>query len=328
MPVYHVTEGIAANLKLVDYLFARVFNEGVLDSGSATEARLTVGTFSAVVTGADLTYGGSGAPALTGGTLTSLIFTYRIGYVASFTELALDVETLAQAASAEATGTDIGAFEALLYPLDWTILSNSSNSSFARDELSYDGVPIAYSGDNLVRLEWGSDRFFGGAGNDTILGNGRRDTIFGGLGDDSLRGGGDNDLLQGNMGNDTILGGGLNDTLGGGRGNDVLDGGARDDLLKGRQDQDTLIGGAGNDTLFGGSDGDEFRFVTTGEAERDLVQDFETGLDTITIYTDEEVSWADTGRGLRIDIGSHVIWVKGVDSTDLDPGSLQIFDLA
>jgi len=61
----------------------------------------------------------------------------------------------------------------------------------------------------------------GGAGADTLRGDGNGNT---------LGGNGGNDLLEGRSGNDTLNGGDGNDTLRGGTGNDVLNGGAGTDL--------------------------------------------------------------------------------------------------
>lgn len=105
----------------------------------------------------------------------------------------------------------------------------------------------------------------GGAGNDTIRGNGAAnllrggggtDTLFGLLGADTLEGGDGNDNLDGGADNDTLRGGGGDDTLTGAEGNDNLDGGADNDTLLAGAGNDTLAGGSGNDTLNGGTGDD------------------------------------------------------------------------
>src|SRR5262249_14455819 len=72
--------------------------------------------------------------------------------------------------------------------------------------------------------------------------------FFGGAGNDTLIGGVKGDLLDGGSGNDALLGQGGDDTLRGGDGNDVLDGGAGNDILLGEDGNDDLKGGAGSDT--------------------------------------------------------------------------------
>jgi len=77
-------------------------------------------------------------------------------------------------------------------------------------------------------------------------------------------------------GNSSMLfnGGGGDDTLIGGAGNDSLFGGATG--------SDVLIGGAGNDFLEGDSGADQFVFnATPGTTNADVINDFETGVDTI-----------------------------------------------
>jgi Hemolysin-type calcium-binding repeat (2 copies). len=56
-------------------------------------------------------------------------------------------------------------------------------------------------------------RSSGGAGNDTLFGNGNWDLLDGGAGNDSLDGGGGIDVLVGGTGADTLTGGGSDDTF-------------------------------------------------------------------------------------------------------------------
>ncbi|MEM9271740.1 MAG: cadherin-like domain-containing protein [Cyanobacteria bacterium P01_F01_bin.143] len=153
---------------------------------------------------------------------------------------------------------------------------------------------------------YGNDTLNGGAGNDIIdgqndddhlVGNNGNDTLIGGFGNDILDGENDDDRLVGSNGNDTLiggigadslwgqnnddslLGGDSNDTLGGGSGNDILDGQNDNDRLVGGDGDDTLIGGLGLDTLFGQAGSDRFRLESNTTANRDLIQDFEDGID-------------------------------------------------
>ena len=96
-------------------------------------------------------------------------------------------------------------------------------------------------------------------------------TFFGGLGNDTLLGALGADRLEGQEGDDILIAGGPSDasrnTLRGGMGRDSLQGSAGDDLLFGgtsalfgfsdqdvdnANNRDTILGGAGNDTLDGG----------------------------------------------------------------------------
>jgi Ca2+-binding RTX toxin-like protein len=65
----------------------------------------------------------------------------------------------------------------------------------------------------------------GGAGNDTLSGDGLANTLGGGAGNDTLTGGAGNDTLTGDAGNDTFVAtvGDGNDSITGGAGNDTLD---------------------------------------------------------------------------------------------------------
>jgi Ca2+-binding RTX toxin-like protein len=97
------------------------------------------------------------------------------------------------------------------------------------------------------------ENIIGGAGNDTLSGNGSANSLDGGAGDDAILGGGGSDVLSGGDGNDALTGGAASDTLSGGAGNDTffytigdgadaVDGGADADAL-------AIAGSASNDTL-------------------------------------------------------------------------------
>jgi Ca2+-binding RTX toxin-like protein len=115
----------------------------------------------------------------------------------------------------------------------------------------------------------------GGAGNDTLNGDGNSDVLNGGNGNDLLNGGSNSDTLIGGLGNDTLDGGASNDTVSyataagpvtvdlslgtaGGEGADTLlnlehvTGSAFGDTITGSTLNNTLIGDAGNDTIHGG----------------------------------------------------------------------------
>lgn len=97
---------------------------------------------------------------------------------------------------------------------------------------------------------------FGGAGDDTLQGQGGDDALWGAAGNDGLRGGSGDDRLDGGPGHDTLHGGTGHDHLLGGQGNDRLYGEAGNDVLQGGAGDDHLNGGAGSDVyLFGRGDG-------------------------------------------------------------------------
>ncbi|CUJ91692.1 Cyclolysin [Shimia thalassica] len=110
-------------------------------------------------------------------------------------------------------------------------------------------------GDNGNDLIVGSHKFFnwehlfGGAGNDTILGQQGEDTISGGSGDDALWGGNLSDHIYGGTGDDRLFGGQYGDTLQGGDGFDFIDGGNGVDDLWGGADEDRFYREA-SDYLF------------------------------------------------------------------------------
>ena len=86
-------------------------------------------------------------------------------------------------------------------------------------------------------------------GNDVITGfTGWTNRIYGMAGDDNLVGGALDDLIDGGTGNDTLNGGAGADTLIGGTGNDTLYGGDGDNILIGGEGDDTLSGQSGDDT--------------------------------------------------------------------------------
>jgi hypothetical protein len=74
-------------------------------------------------------------------------------------------------------------------------------------------------------------------------------------------------------------------TINGGSGNDVIWGSDTTETLIGGDGNDILFGGSGNDTLTGGSGADTFEFTRT--AGSDTITDFQSGSDSIKIYSDD-----------------------------------------
>jgi len=94
-------------------------------------------------------------------------------------------------------------------------------------------------------------------------------------------------MLDGGTDDDRLFGRAGNDRLEGGEGDDSLRGGSGTDQLFGGDGEDVLYGGIGRDTLTGGADADRFVFAATAEtpagANRDVITDFEKGLDLIDL---------------------------------------------
>lgn len=169
-----------------------------------------------------------------------------------------------------------------------------------------DGDDTLY-GDGFVSYDHfggkaGSNVLFGGAGNDNITAGYGADTVFGGSGNDFIRGYG-SDVGRGSGGasarlgdfGDLLFGGAGNDTIEAGGGNDTVDGGAGDDRLTGDAGVDALTGGTGADTFVFRRD-PVFASPDTGQGEgnRDVVTDFETGVDLLDLtgYGPYAVTWA------------------------------------
>jgi len=131
------------------------------------------------------------------------------------------------------------------------------------------------------------DRSLGDASDELMLGRGGDDTLGGRGGDDWLFGGFGDDLIYGDAGDDLLVGNAGEDVLKGGAGADEIEGGDDNDTLLGGDGADRLIGSSGKDLLTGGAGADTFAFRAgdsgLGSANRDVIKDFENGLDHIDI---------------------------------------------
>jgi Ca2+-binding RTX toxin-like protein len=182
----------------------------------------------------------------------------------------------------------------IIQPLDWFIADPDNWGGVITDKLAFSVDAFTYqysinamgeiSPSGVYRPAWTATtydlgilpgyshtdegvRFFGGEGNDFLVGgqysdelqgnddndklkaNAGDDVLDGGKGNDELYGDEGNDLLIGGDGDDKVYGGEQNDTLYGGKGNDYLEGNGGDDYLEGGAGVDQFNGGDGNDTI-------------------------------------------------------------------------------
>ena len=136
------------------------------------------------------------------------------------------------------------------------------------------------------------------------------DNLAGTYQGDELMGYAEDDLMSGLSGNDSLFGGGGNDTGYGGIGDDLIRGDSGNDILIGGFDDDILRGGTGSDTLRGGQGFDIFILDMT--AEKDLIEDFEIGIDTIGLpdnLTFEQLIIEPIFQGTQIRFGEEILAV-------------------
>ena len=185
----------------------------------------------------------------------------------------------------------------------------------------------------------GFDNYYGGDGNDFLLGTAGINAVYGGQGNDVVGGANftsftglgtlvspyvlvlgaasGNDFLDGDAGADIAYGGDGDDTINGGDGDDFgnitsysgqvfvggLFGGDGNDFIDGGAGNDLLDGGAGNDSLSGGDGNDQLR----GGAGTDLlkggggndVYNVEDALDVIVEGADEGTDFGVRHRQLH-----------------------------
>lgn len=144
------------------------------------------------------------------------------------------------------------------------------------------------NGNDTIVVSGGTNKAYGGAGQDTFIGAAGKDTFLGGNDADTAYGKGGNDRLKGGDGDDFLFGDAGKDTLIGGNNKDYLQGDSGNDKLFGGKGADILLGGQGADTLTGGAHGDQFLFHNlsesgVGRGNRDVIVDFERGLDKIDL---------------------------------------------
>lgn len=108
-------------------------------------------------------------------------------------------------------------------------------------------------------------QFFGGLGDDTLLGYGYDNLVYGAAGADSIYGGDGHSMVDGGAGDDRIRMHGYIDTVYGGTGNDsifgsegtaLIDAGWGDDTVLAAGNSNVILGNYGNDSIFGGDHDD------------------------------------------------------------------------
>lgn len=190
------------------------------------------------------------------------------------------------------------------------------------DPAEVDGIEmLGGEGDDDLRNTVAGDfagrvTLVGGAGNDTLTGNGRYDRLYGGGGNDRLVAGNTDTLLYGGDGNDTLIGSPGRDALWGGPGNDSLAGGPGADLLDGGDGDDTLASGDGNDTLMGSDGVNSF----DGGAGTDLLGWFGITREGSADLSAGTFAWADTPIGSSVAAVEDLLGGDGDDVLRGDDG--------
>lgn len=265
MPTITVTSGVDDTIADFTFLLDEVFlgDSGFLVSASSIEIVVDLGIgIIATFTGTNFVVGEGTAS----GTIDTLVFSETAtGESLTVTNFNLDLGQLATAYVLEDEGLDVGAVEALLLPLGWTITSNDQNDFLPEFATNDDGIVLNFSGEDIIDAQGGNDELwlgdgndtgYGGKGSDTLIGGNGEDKLIGGKGDDDLFGGDDKDVLVGGKGNNLMYGGIDNDRLTGGNDDDFMSGDEGRDLLKGKGGTDELFGGDQKDALYGGDDSD------------------------------------------------------------------------
>ena len=110
--------------------------------------------------------------------------------------------------------------------------------------------------------------------------------------------------VTGGSGADSITGNALGNLLNGMAGHDTLSGGSGGD---------TLSGGTGNDSLSGGADADMFIFGTADG--RDVISDFQDGIDVLVMGLYADVTVQDAGLDTLLIFGATRVTLQNFDHT-------------
>jgi len=122
---------------------------------------------------------------------------------------------------------------------------------------------FAGDGNDYIESGLGRDKIIAGAGNDTIYAGCGKDTVNGGDGDDWIHAGSNHDKVYAGAGNDTVFGALGNDLIYTGIGDDYVDGGNGNDTIYAMDGDDWIIAGQGTDIFYGGAGFDALAFEGT-----------------------------------------------------------------
>lgn len=128
----------------------------------------------------------------------------------------------------------------------------------------------------------------------------------------------------------TILGTNTSETLIGDILGDVIKGRGGDDILLGRSGNDRIVGGSGLDVLYDGDGRDKLKggadkdaFVLRDDGDKDVILDYEDGLDVIVLevegvddFSDLSLTQLSNGR-VRVDYGNDHVIIKGAGGQQL-----------
>lgn len=148
------------------------------------------------------------------------------------------------------------------------------------------------------------NRFFGGAGNDTLHGGAGKDYLDGGTGDD---------VIHGNSGNNTIVGGYGNDTITDGPGTSKIDTGFGRNTLVIEEGDDILTIGTGENTITGGPG--KTRYIV-GYGGKTVITDWHAGVTIDLSAWPDEPEVTASPDGIDITLGASVIILNGVRDVD------------
>ncbi|MEM9449332.1 MAG: DUF4347 domain-containing protein [Cyanobacteria bacterium P01_E01_bin.6] len=212
------------------------------------------------------------------------------------------------------------------------LLNDSNRSTPSADTLTGDTTPNRFRGlggddelrggdnDDFLSGNDGDDELFGEADNDELRGRRDNDRLEGGDGDDMMYGDRGNDRIICDAGDDFAKGGAGKDTIFGNDGDDELLGNGGRDKIAGGDGDDTIVGGFGNDKLTGGDGIDTFIYNRPKDG-RDLIRDFEVGIDLIDVSNLLEAFEINSGSAFGNEVqliqrGSRAILTVDVDGLD------------
>ncbi|HEV8606894.1 MAG TPA: calcium-binding protein [Tepidisphaeraceae bacterium] len=187
-----------------------------------------------------------------------------------------------------------------------------------------DGSNSGGEGDNI---DDSIEHILGGAGNDSIVGNGNSNSLNGGDGNDTIWGGGNNDWEQGGQGNDSLLGEAGDDTLA--PGNDTTEGtGAYSDTLNGGTGTDMADYSIRTDSLGIHLEDDSANDGSSGEGDyivQDTIEIVKTGSGSDTIVggsADEVFYGMQGGDSIVGGAGNDTIYGDSADSLPSSGGDI------